>query len=1172
MAVAAVFAVAPAQAHTIADSSAPQGSQAEVTGTVEDLVVENPIRGTTHQYHLLRRQDGARTALAGPGSEMLRDGATVALHGRQDGSHFLVDEARELSPPSGNARAARAAGASQVEGTLAIVHADDFESGHGRFQYHVRDDAGAVTVLNVGSLPAELRGGSRVGVLGKRSVDGASVDPDSITVQSEPSSGSGVQSGLVAKAATSNKVLVILANFSNTTAPAFTQSQAQQVMTSSSNSVANFYDEVSYGGQQLNVTVTSTWVRMNLAATCNYSSIGTAADISAQALSSLYNGLNYDFVVYVFPQQNCGWSGLAYVGFPHQSFINGTNAFKTQVVTHEMGHNFGLYHAGGLNCGSATIGGACSAAEYGDPWDTMGNQRAMHYNATQKLGLGWIGATTVKTHSSGSASYTISPLETGGASTYAVKIPTSKASRTYWLEFRQPIGFDAPLSAYPNNGVQVRVSDPFEWTSGSDDTELLDMTPGSTGGFTDSTLVVGQSFLDSTYGVNIIVTGASASAVTVSVTKGGLTGTTTALSSSRNPSTAGTSVTFTATVTGSGPTGTVNFKDGASSIAGCSAVALAGSGNVRTAACVTSALTAGTHSLVASYSGNSTNAASSSAALTQTVNGTGSTTGIATSLTPSTVGASVSFTATVSGAAPTGTINFKDGATSIAGCGSVAVAGSGNIRTAACVTTGLVAGSHSMTAAYSGDASNSASASSPLTQTVNKAVSGTSVASSADPSVAGATVTFTATVTGSGPTGTVNFKDGSTSLSGCSAVALSGSGNTRTAQCGTASLAGGTHSIVASYGGDSNNAGSSSGTLSQTVNNGSSTTTLTSSLNPSTVGASVTFSASVTGTNPTGTVNFTNGGVSVSGCAAVALAGIGSTRTAACTTSNMGAGNHSIVAAYGGDAANAGSTSATLSQTVNKVSSSTALASSRNPSSTGATVTFTASVTGSAPTGTVSFTDNGTSISGCAAAALGGSGNTRTAQCITTGLAGGTHSIVARYTGDATNSASTSVGLSQTVGSLSTPVVLVNSSFEVPALSMGYLYGPVGAGVGWHFSGSSGIQRNGSALVSAPAPDGTQTAFIQANSSISQTVTINAGSYTLSFKAAQRACCVAPYVQPVKVTVDGVQIGGLISPPGTSFTTFSIPFSVASSGAHTISFAGTNPANKTTFIDAVTIQ
>jgi len=74
-------------------------------------------------------------------------------------------------------------------------------------------------------------------------------------------------------------------------------------------------------------------------------------------------------------------------------------------------------------------------------------------------------------------------------------------------------------------------------------------------------------------------------------------------------------------------------------------------------------------------------------------------------------------------------------------------------------------------------------------------------------------------------------------------------------------------------------------------------------------------------------------------------------------------------------------------------------------------------VTGSKPTGSVNFTDGGNSISGCAAVALTGSGNTRTAQCSTTTLSQGTHSIVANYSGDASNTASASSALSQVVNS-----------------------------------------------------------------------------------------------------------------------------------------------------------
>src|SRR4030095_6549592 len=344
-----------------------------------------------------------------------------------------------------------------------------------------------------------------------------------------------------------------------------------------------------------------------------------------------------------------------------------------------------------------------------------------------------------KPHGAGSTNYTLSPIEQAGGAVYAIKIPTTNASRTYWLEFRQPIGFDAPLSIYPNNGAQVRVAYPFEWASGSDDTEILDMTPGSGGGFGYSALVAGNSFLDSTYGINVIVTSATGSALTVSVTKGGGAATTTTLSSSPNPSNFGASVTFTATVTGTNPTGTVNFKDGGVSIASCGAVALTGSGNTRSAACSTSGLTGGGHSIVATYGGDGANAGSSSSTLSQTVNKAASTTGVATSLNPSTFGTSVTFTATVSAINPTGTVNFLDGATSIVGCAAVALSGTGNVRTAQCTTTALAAGTHSITATYAGDGNNLGSTSAALSQVVNAGAPGGTTVWVEDAVPAGAT-------------------------------------------------------------------------------------------------------------------------------------------------------------------------------------------------------------------------------------------------------------------------------------------------------------------------------------------------------------------------------------------------------------------------------------------------
>src|SRR5262249_5623572 len=80
--------------------------------------------------------------------------------------------------------------------------------------------------------------------------------------------------------------------------------------------------------------------------------------------------------------------------------------------------------------------------------------------------------------------------------------------------------------------------------------------------------------------------------------------------------------------------------------------------------------------------------------------------------------------------------------------------------------------------------------------------------------------------------------------------------------------------------------------------------------------------------------------------------------------------------------------------------SMTTVISSPNPSTFGDSVAISATVGPAGPplpTGTVGFTSNGITIPGCDAVLLGSS---RTAVCITSGLAVGTDAIVATYSGD----------------------------------------------------------------------------------------------------------------------------------------------------------------------------
>jgi len=93
---------------------------------------------------------------------------------------------------------------------------------------------------------------------------------------------------------------------------------------------------------------------------------------------------------------------------------------------------------------------------------------------------------------------------------------------------------------------------------------------------------------------------------------------------------------------------------------------------------------------------------------------------------------------------------------------------------------------------------------------VSQATTAVTVTSSADPSAFGSPVRFTATITPATATGTATFTDGSTSLG---TVAISGG----LATYSTSALSVGSHSIVAAYSGDSNDSGSTSSVLTQTV-------------------------------------------------------------------------------------------------------------------------------------------------------------------------------------------------------------------------------------------------------------------------------------------------------------------------------------------------------------------
>ena len=204
---------------------------------------------------------------------------------------------------------------------------------------------------------------------------------------------------------------------------------------------------------------------------------------------------------------------------------------------------------------------------------------------------------------------------------------------------------------------------------------------------------------------------ASSTSATLTQMVDTLATTTTTLASSLNPSTYGQQISFTATVTGNTPTGTVTFEDSTTGITLGNVNLSAGS-----AAFVTASLGAGTHQVIAIYSGDAGNTASISSSVAQVIHAATTTITVTSSVNPSIAGQSVFFGAQIGGAgggAPSGTVTFT-----IDGTGQTPFQLGQGIGPGFSTST-LTAGSHVITAAYSGDSNCTPSVSAALTQTVN---------------------------------------------------------------------------------------------------------------------------------------------------------------------------------------------------------------------------------------------------------------------------------------------------------------------------------------------------------------------------------------------------------------------------------------------------------------------
>jgi hypothetical protein len=299
------------------------------------------------------------------------------------------------------------------------------------------------------------------------------------------------------------------------------------------------------------------------------------------------------------------------------------------------------------------------------------------------------------------------------------------------------------------------------------------------------------------------------------------------------------------------------------------------------------------------------------------LNGTLTTTSL-TSVPPNPVtGQIVTYTARVSPVPDGGVVSFTDGRGAIPQCNAVQVDTTTGVAT--CQATYTSIGTHPILASYEGDTRYLGSTSAPLSETINQGGTATALTSSANPSTAGAQVTYTATITPAPDGGSVTFTDNGTTITGCGSERVDAA--TGLATCQAAYGGPGSHAIVAIYSGDTSFLGSTSPTLAEIVNapgqtgpNGTKTS-LSTSANPSVTGQQLTYTAKVSPIPDGGTVAFLDGGDTIPGCGAAPIAAASGQAT--CSVSYATPGSHPIQAAYAGDANLTGSQSAGVEEFVN---------------------------------------------------------------------------------------------------------------------------------------------------------------------------------------------------------------------------------------------------------------
>lgn len=381
-----------------------------------------------------------------------------------------------------------------ISGELQVVHIDDFKNPeNSKFAYTLLATDGRKLPLYV-TTPLNLISGAQVNVEGKY-FEGVIIANKSDVISTTMNRGTGPIPGAIGD----QKTLAILTTFLNSPPVPFTKEEAYRYMFAGQ--VNSFMLEQSYGKTSFSGNVTD-WININRdVGACGNVSLEDS-EIQNYIISHKIDLHQYSRVVFLInSDQDFGCSGVGIGNIPFNgvwyplslswvSLFDDNYPIDTpfdwtitdSILSHELGHALGVYHANSLVCDNSIKEGDCHHQEYGNVFDTMGfsgPSYGLHFNAFFKELFGWITPQEMLTITQ-TGKYSIGPIELSGSAKKAAKIQMQGSTYTpYYLEHRLGTGFDSklnypefssnqngPMINYVGKGTQVT----FPW--------LLDMTPG----------------------------------------------------------------------------------------------------------------------------------------------------------------------------------------------------------------------------------------------------------------------------------------------------------------------------------------------------------------------------------------------------------------------------------------------------------------------------------------------------------------------------------------------------------------------------------------------------------------------------------------------------------------------------------------------------------------------